>query len=133
MCDKTSKRLLPHTSHAPPSPLRHAPRTTAHHAYDDGSDQPTTGKGVAGYSETQERLEQVSEKTSTLNDAKGKTLEEISRIVTDINHKLKEKKNKLAPQIKELSKQTTRSAYSPPPHRALCCCVSSQTEGAPRL
>ena len=29
-------------------------------------------KGVAGYSETQERLEQVSEKTSTLNDAKGK-------------------------------------------------------------
>jgi hypothetical protein len=36
------------------------------------------------------------------NQAKGKTLDEISKIVTDINQTLKERKNKLAPQIKEL-------------------------------
>lgn len=59
-------------------------------------------KGVAGYSKTQERLEEASEKKSELDETKGRTLEEISKIVTDITQSLKERKNKLAPQIKEL-------------------------------
>jgi len=58
--------------------------------------------GVEGFTETVKQLEQVSEQTATLNETKGKTLEEISKIVTDINQALKERKNKLAPQIKEL-------------------------------
>mmetsp|Transcript_15452 Transcript_15452/g.36457 ORF Transcript_15452/g.36457 Transcript_15452/m.36457 type:complete len:703 (+) Transcript_15452:162-2270(+) len=59
-------------------------------------------KGIAGYSKTQERLEEASEKKSELDETKGRTLEEISKIVTDITQSLKERKNKLAPQIKEL-------------------------------
>lgn len=59
-------------------------------------------QGVQGYTETEKRLQQVSETQGDVNEAKGKTLDEISKIVTDINQTLKERKNKLAPQIKEL-------------------------------
>ena len=44
----------------------------------------------------------MSKETATLDQTKGKTLDEISAIVTDITQTLKERKNKLAPQIKEL-------------------------------
>lgn len=54
------------------------------------------------YTDTQDRLEKVSAASAGINQAKGRTLDEISQIVTDINSALKERKNKLAPQIKEL-------------------------------
>lgn len=57
---------------------------------------------AAGYSETKENLEKVSAMKSELDEEKGKTLEEISRVVTEINNSIKERKSKLAPQIKEL-------------------------------
>jgi len=44
----------------------------------------------------------MSKETATLDQTKGKTLDEISSIVTDITQTLKMRKNKLAPQIKEL-------------------------------
>merc|ERR1719515_518293 len=47
-------------------------------------------------------LEKTSVEKSQVDKAKGKTLDEISTIVQTINAKLKEKKNKLAPQIKAL-------------------------------
>lgn len=59
-------------------------------------------RGISGYTDTQARLEKMSKETATLDQTKGKTLEEISNIVTDITQTLKERKNKLAPQIKEL-------------------------------
>lgn len=59
-------------------------------------------KGVTGFLDTQEKLDSVSEMNAQVNRLKGETLEEISRIVTDINQTLKERKNQLAPQIKEL-------------------------------
>lgn len=59
-------------------------------------------KGVTGFLDTQDKLESVSELNAQVNKLKGETLEEISRIVTDINQTLKERKNQLAPQIKEL-------------------------------
>lgn len=59
-------------------------------------------KGVTGFLDTQEKLDQISEQNAHVNKMKGETLEEISRIVTDINQTLKERKNQLAPQIKEL-------------------------------
>ena len=65
--------------------------------------------GVEGYTATEDKLEQVSSLTAALNQTKGKTLEEISKIVTDINQALKERKNKLAPQIKEL--RSVRGTY----------------------
>lgn len=66
-------------------------------------------KGISGYQDTQTELEKVSAATAGINQAKGRTLEEISKIVTDINSRLKERKNKLAPQIKEL--RAVRQTY----------------------
>mmetsp|Transcript_51921 Transcript_51921/g.86312 ORF Transcript_51921/g.86312 Transcript_51921/m.86312 type:complete len:680 (+) Transcript_51921:62-2101(+) len=59
-------------------------------------------RGVAGYSDTQNKLEQVSEQKAEIDEMKGKTLEEISEVVRAINESIKERKSKLAPQIKEL-------------------------------
>jgi len=65
--------------------------------------------GIEGYTTMEERDDKVSMLSNALNQTKGKTLEEISKIVTDINQKLKERKNKLAPQIKQL--RTVRNQY----------------------
>ncbi|OQS07614.1 Intraflagellar Transport Protein 81 [Thraustotheca clavata] len=59
-------------------------------------------KGVVGYMDTEGKLNEISERNAQVNAYKGETLEEISRIVTDINQTLKERKNQLAPQIKDL-------------------------------
>merc|ERR1712066_506791 len=56
----------------------------------------------AGLRETEAMLEKASVEKSEVDKAKGKTLDEISGIVRKINAQLKEKKNKLAPQIKAL-------------------------------
>merc|ERR1719482_1033373 len=56
----------------------------------------------AGMRETEQMLEKTSVEKSQVDKAKGKTLDEISAIVQKINSQLKEKKNKLAPQIKAL-------------------------------
>merc|ERR1711933_273612 len=55
-----------------------------------------------GLRETEAKLEKASVEKSNVDKAKGKTLDEISGIVQKINQQLKEKKNKLAPQIKAL-------------------------------
>ena len=59
-------------------------------------------KGVSGYQNTEKELQEISKKKTSTDREKGQTLEEISKIVTDINIALKDRKNKLAPQIKEL-------------------------------
>merc|ERR1712224_264013 len=59
-------------------------------------------KGVSGYQNTEKELQEISQKKTNTDREKGQTLEEISKIVTDINIALKDRKNKLAPQIKEL-------------------------------
>merc|ERR1712232_527564 len=51
---------------------------------------------------TEAALEKASVEKSAVDKAKGKTLDEISAIVQKINAQLKDKKNKLAPQIKAL-------------------------------
>jgi intraflagellar transport protein 81 len=56
----------------------------------------------AGLRETEIQLEKASVEKMQVDKAKGKTLDEISAIVQQINAQLKEKKNKLAPQIKAL-------------------------------
>jgi len=55
-----------------------------------------------GLKETEAMLEKASVEKSQIDKAKGKTLDEISSIVSRINTQLKDKKNKLAPQIKAL-------------------------------
>ena len=59
-------------------------------------------KGISGFSETKSRLEQISEKKGLADEQKERTLEEISKIVSNIEQQLKQKKAKLHPQIKEL-------------------------------
>mmetsp|Transcript_44855 Transcript_44855/g.85746 ORF Transcript_44855/g.85746 Transcript_44855/m.85746 type:complete len:435 (-) Transcript_44855:307-1611(-) len=59
-------------------------------------------KGVSGFIETAESLEKVSAAKGEIDEAKGQTLEEISKFVTEINQVIKERKSKLAPQIKDL-------------------------------
>jgi len=59
-------------------------------------------RGVEGAFDLQSKLEEVSEKTAEVNKEKEVSLEEISRRVTEINNTIKEKKNVLAPLIKEL-------------------------------
>lgn len=58
--------------------------------------------GVGGYRKTQETLEKVSHKKSTLDTQKGQTLEEMSDMVRVLNSRIAEKKGALAPIIKEL-------------------------------
>merc|ERR1711907_429918 len=66
-------------------------------------------RGVSGYKDTEDGLKKVSERTEDVNKEKAMTLEEISRVVADTNHELKQRKNKLAPQIKKL--RTVRQEY----------------------
>ena len=47
-------------------------------------------------------MEKVSEVKSAADEAKGAVLEEISRTVEDINAAIKERKGRLAPQVKAL-------------------------------
>ncbi|PAA94343.1 hypothetical protein BOX15_Mlig015875g1, partial [Macrostomum lignano] len=58
--------------------------------------------GVSGYSDTQEQLEKVSKMMTQLNQKKGDTLEDMSRIIGELNKRVNEKKNELAPLIREL-------------------------------
>mmetsp|Transcript_38421 Transcript_38421/g.101928 ORF Transcript_38421/g.101928 Transcript_38421/m.101928 type:complete len:674 (+) Transcript_38421:14-2035(+) len=67
-------------------------------------------KGVRGASDLQGKLEEVSAAAATANQAKAVSLDQISATVTKINEAIKEKKNKLAPQIKEL--RTVRTDFS---------------------
>ena len=59
-------------------------------------------RGVSGYRETQEALENVSELKGQLDMAKGRTLEDISYLVQQLTRRITEKKNSLAPIIKDL-------------------------------
>jgi intraflagellar transport protein 81 len=56
----------------------------------------------SGMRETEAMLEKASVEKASVDKAKGRTLDEISAIVQKINSQLKDKKNKLAPQIKAL-------------------------------
>merc|ERR1719453_1588311 len=56
----------------------------------------------AGMKEVEQQLQKASVEKASVDKTKGKTLDEISAIVEQINSQLKEKKNKLAPQIKAL-------------------------------
>ncbi|XP_066987382.1 intraflagellar transport protein 81 homolog [Macrobrachium rosenbergii] len=58
--------------------------------------------GVSGYRETKENMEKVSSMKAEVDERKGQTLEEMSGMVMELNHKIAERKARLAPIIKEL-------------------------------
>eukprot|EP01138_Halocafeteria_seosinensis_P008786 gb/GECG01008980.1/.p1 GENE.gb/GECG01008980.1/~~gb/GECG01008980.1/.p1 ORF type:complete len:686 (+),score=158.53 gb/GECG01008980.1/:1-2058(+) len=67
-------------------------------------------RGVTGYTGVQANLEKVSKAKAQVDSTKGKTLNEISKIVSNINTTLREKKEKLQPLINELKE--LRSQYT---------------------
>jgi len=66
-------------------------------------------KGLSGYTATEENLAQISSLKASIDANKGETLDEISNLVEKINNSLKDRKNKLAPMIKEL--RTVRQSF----------------------
>lgn len=54
------------------------------------------------FQETQEQLQEISEVKSHFDEMKGKTLDEYSKVVTELHQSIKQQKVKLAPLMKEL-------------------------------
>lgn len=59
-------------------------------------------RGAAGYWDTQDNLEKVSEQMSELNTRKGEALEDMSVMITKLTNTINLKKNNLIPIIKDL-------------------------------
>jgi intraflagellar transport protein 81 len=59
-------------------------------------------KGISGYTNVQDQLQKVSENKEFLDNRKDQTLQEITHIVEQIETEVKNKKQKLAPEIKKL-------------------------------
>ncbi|KAL8567199.1 hypothetical protein ACOMHN_046609 [Nucella lapillus] len=58
--------------------------------------------GVTGYRETQENLEKVSATKSELDEVKGRTLEDMSEMVRRMHAEIAERRNVLAPVLREI-------------------------------
>eukprot|EP00758_Cryptobia_borreli_P001780 Tbor_TRINITY_DN252_c0_g1::TRINITY_DN252_c0_g1_i1::g.12196::m.12196/K19677/IFT81; intraflagellar transport protein 81 len=61
--------------------------------------------GIRGYSDEAEKLDRVTDEKNAIEEVKGRTLEELSRIVQDIMVNIRDRRNKLNPQINELRSQ----------------------------
>jgi len=58
--------------------------------------------GVEGYGNVAEKMEGLAENQQKMDSQKDETLQEITKIVTEIEGQIKQKKQQLAPEIKEL-------------------------------
>ena len=56
--------------------------------------------GVAGFRKATETMEAVSSQKAEIDNQKGETLEDMSQMVMELNRKIGERKNRLAPIIK---------------------------------
>lgn len=59
-------------------------------------------KGIAGYRKIEEEMENVARDRQKIDEMKHGSLQELTKVVQSIEAQLKEKKTKLAPQIKQL-------------------------------
>jgi intraflagellar transport protein 81 len=66
--------------------------------------------GARGFVQTAETLSRVSEKKNEVEIAKGQTLEELSQVVQEFVTKIRDKRNKLAPEILRLRSTRTQAA-----------------------
>jgi intraflagellar transport protein 81 len=78
--------------------------TSRARSYDIQVEKLEREKGITGYVDTENELVEVSDKKRDIDMEKGQTLNEISKIVEEINGQIRLKKDKLAPQIKVLRK-----------------------------
>ncbi|CAH8645803.1 unnamed protein product [Schistosoma mattheei] len=65
--------------------------------------------GTNGYWETQTNLGKISEEMSLSNELKGTTLEEMSKIIQQLNNRINTKRTQLAPIIRELRQLRQRA------------------------
>ncbi|CAH8671538.1 unnamed protein product [Schistosoma bovis] len=65
--------------------------------------------GTSGYWETQANLGKISEEMSLSNELKGTTLEEMSKIIQQLNNRINTKRTQLAPIIRELRQLRQRA------------------------
>ncbi|XP_067669483.1 intraflagellar transport protein 81 homolog isoform X1 [Haliotis asinina] len=75
-------------------------------------------KGVEGYRQTQEDLEKVSSMKSEMDDFKGRTLDDISDMVRRLHTAIAEKRNTLAPVLRETRPLRERIQQLQPEHEA---------------
>ncbi|XP_046546796.1 LOW QUALITY PROTEIN: intraflagellar transport protein 81 homolog [Haliotis rubra] len=73
-------------------------------------------KGVEGYRQTQEDLEKVSSMKSEVDDFKGRTLDDISDMVRRLHTAIAEKRNTLAPVLRETRPLRERIQQLQPEH-----------------
>lgn len=66
-------------------------------------------RGIQGYTDIDKRAQDVAKEKQQLDNAKEKSMEELTELVGSIESELKEKKSKLAPQIRQL--RTSRQKY----------------------
>jgi intraflagellar transport protein 81 len=64
-------------------------------------------QGARGFGQAQDDLEKISQQKAEIDELKGRTLEEMSQVVGEINEKIKKRKHQLAPQIMRLRKLRT--------------------------
>ncbi|KAK8894586.1 Intraflagellar transport protein 81 [Tritrichomonas musculus] len=62
-------------------------------------------RGIAGFREARAQLEQVSATKADLDDTKGKTLEEMSQIVKEIQRNIQQRQEELKPYVAKLQEQ----------------------------
>jgi intraflagellar transport protein 81 len=67
-------------------------------------------KGISGYSNVEDQIQGVSELKEQLDNAKSRSLQELTALVQQIDIECKEKKNRLAPEIKKL--RTLRTKFT---------------------
>lgn len=66
-------------------------------------------KGITGFSDVKDKLEEISEQKGKIDEQKGKTLEELAKLNVKIESQFKAKKAQLQPLIKELKE--LRNSY----------------------
>lgn len=67
-------------------------------------------KGITGYSEVEDNIQLVSENKEKFDNAKSQSMQDLTALIQRIDAEVKEKKQKLAPEIKRL--RTLRNKFS---------------------
>eukprot|EP01006_Ploeotia_vitrea_P026194 TRINITY_DN59160_c0_g1_i1.p1 TRINITY_DN59160_c0_g1~~TRINITY_DN59160_c0_g1_i1.p1 ORF type:complete len:719 (-),score=92.71 TRINITY_DN59160_c0_g1_i1:1305-3215(-) len=78
-------------------------------SYDQSLTNLEKSRGIHGYRSTQEQMVQISETKALVDEQKTQTLEELSKVVQEFVANIRDRRNKLAPQILELRNTRQKS------------------------
>jgi intraflagellar transport protein 81 len=80
-----------------------------HEALDSTVEKLEREKGIVGYRKTDDQLVKMAEKKNQIDIKKGNTLEEVSRTVQQFVNDIRDRRNKLAPQVIEMRTLRTKA------------------------